>query len=204
MADLEFPVAMSLATSLTTIGHPPHSEAIRFTAMDLIKECRGGFFDGRPWSPEQQAEEIVEEIRTTWTKWPEGGTGQLLNLIRTRFPKPAPPKAIATPSGIDPETRSLLERGHLKPPCKHCAPGEPFCPYNGEKQHARQLDSDDLIRAQQATRLEKYRDQLRARRPISKLEPMPSVSMEELRRQLDELAADARARKEKHFPEQGA
>jgi hypothetical protein len=88
MADISVQDALVLAESLTTIGHPKYPPgALMATAMDIQGWCKGGIFDGRPWTPLEQAAAIVEEARTTWEGgWPDkGGTMRLFCLFRAKF-----------------------------------------------------------------------------------------------------------------------
>ena len=130
MANLDFGVAQSLAGSLTTIGHPWAETAVRATAMDLIKWCSGAIINGRPCTPEQQAQALIDHVRENWEEWPDkGGTKRLYELFQVLFP----PKAAATPA---PDTAQLAERGLLAAPCVHCEPEASFCEYGGARGHA--------------------------------------------------------------------
>lgn len=110
MPDLAFEVAKNLAGSLTTIGHPFSQAAINATAMDLVKWCKGIIIGGRAIGPEEQAEQLVDEARFTWTEWPEkGGTRQLLALFRTLFPAPS--------AGTQPGQSYAIPREHACGTC---------------------------------------------------------------------------------------
>lgn len=87
MADITVQDALVLAESLTTVGHPRAAGSVMATAMDIQGWCKGGIFDGRPWTPLEQATAIVQEARTTWEGgWPEkGGTMRLLCAFRAKF-----------------------------------------------------------------------------------------------------------------------
>lgn len=70
MADkLKFELALKLARSLTTVGHPRFEEALFATAEDLVHWCQGAFVDGHIWSPEDQAQWLVTEVRENWREW---------------------------------------------------------------------------------------------------------------------------------------
>ena len=79
MPDLTFTMAQSLATALTTIGHPYAQAAVNATALDLMTWCKGVFWEGRiVMNPEAQAQALVNHVRLNWDGWPEqGGTKQL-------------------------------------------------------------------------------------------------------------------------------
>lgn len=131
MAELPFAVAVNLAGSLVTIGHPFGPVAIEATALDLVKYCRGAILDGRTYSPEQQAQALVDEIRTTWDEWPEGGTKRLAELFKSKYaPNPKDPEL--------PSYEELLSRRMLAPPCQLCEPGVSFCEYGGFRGHVKE------------------------------------------------------------------
>lgn len=135
MATLTFEVALQMAGSLTTIGHPYAKPALDATAMDLMKWCKGGIFDGRVWTAEQMAEAMVEEARTTWGDWTEaGGTTALRALFKAKFSKP-PASWEQKFNGEERGIASLIERGLLTPPCEHCGPADPYCEFGGAKRH---------------------------------------------------------------------
>src|SRR4051812_10645930 len=68
--DLSWEVALNLACSLLTIGHPRQPEAIQATALDLQAWCKGTTLNGRTITPDDQALGLVMEIRSTWEGWP--------------------------------------------------------------------------------------------------------------------------------------
>ena len=112
MPDLTFSVAQNLAASLVTIGHPYQQAAVNATAMDLVKWCKGRITDGGVQSPEQQAEALIDEVRTTWTEWPQGGTRALLELFQGKY---APRKTVKPVTEEDMRARGLID-----PPCEVC------------------------------------------------------------------------------------
>lgn len=67
----------------------PHAEvAITATKDDLLHWCRGGRFEGRDFTPLQQAEWLAEEVRTEWENW--RGSAGLHAVFLSRFtPEPA-------------------------------------------------------------------------------------------------------------------
>lgn len=89
MADeLTMELAIKLAESLTTIGHPRMAGAILATAQDLLEWCTGAILKGAAWSPARQAQWLVDTARRDWAEegWPErGGTGRLRDLFRKKF-----------------------------------------------------------------------------------------------------------------------
>lgn len=91
--ELKFEVALQLARSLTTIdGFPRFEDAIMATAFDLQDWCRGCFLAGGFWSPERQAQWVVQEARLTWLKW--ASTADFRGLFQAKFqPKPEPANA---------------------------------------------------------------------------------------------------------------
>ena len=118
MAELTLGVARNIAGALVTIGHPYHQAAIDATALDLMKWCKGAFVDGRPVSPERQAESLVAEARSTWDGWPEkGGTKALLELFRTMYP----PNHSEVSAEWSPLTfEQTVAKGLILPPCPVC------------------------------------------------------------------------------------
>lgn len=132
MADLKWEVAQGLAASLMSIGHPYNQAVIDATALDLCHWCKGAIIGGCAWTPEKQAEELVQEARTTWDGWPDkGGTKQLLELFRSKYaPKP---KQVTEEERI----AALIARGLLSEPCVFCRDeGQKYCQYGGAKRHA--------------------------------------------------------------------
>ena len=130
MADLEFGVALSLAKALTRAGHPWDEDAVRWTALDLMKWCTGYMDGAKAISPEEQAQALIDYVCKEWKDWPKGAPSQLREQFDRMFPSKA---AMAPPA----EVAELAARGHLAAPCEHCAPGDTFCEYGGRKGHAK-------------------------------------------------------------------
>jgi hypothetical protein len=134
VADLDMKDAEVLADSLCTINHPMLQAARLSTAMDLHDWCHGGIFEGRPWTPLEQANALVQEARLTFGDWAKaGGTTALLAIYRAKFPEPLKP---ALPPLT---TAELIATGRVAAPCEYCDPGEPWCQFGGAKGHARYL-----------------------------------------------------------------
>lgn len=86
-ADLDWELAQTLAGALLTIGHPYSDAAVKATALDLLKWCKGSTLDGREWTPARQAQWLVDEARNWDEGWPDkGGTRKLRNLFLSKFP----------------------------------------------------------------------------------------------------------------------
>jgi hypothetical protein len=86
VADLDMKYAMMCAGQLTTIGHPLMEIALKATAADLVSWCKGGIFGGRPWTPADQASDLVQEARLTFGNWEKaGGTTALRRLFYSKF-----------------------------------------------------------------------------------------------------------------------
>ena len=147
MAELAFDAARRIATALVTIGHPYEPAAITATAHDLVKWCRGAIIANRVWSPEDQADALVDEARTGWDEgWPrQGGTPKILNLFLTMFP----PKH----QELDPDWKPLsyeetVAKGLIRPPCEMCddhlyigeVPNLRYCVACPAGRHAQQWD----------------------------------------------------------------
>ena len=115
MADLDWGVALNLAGSLVTIGHPYQKAAIEATAQDLTKWCRGAIIEGRVWNPEAQAQAIVDEARM-WDSWPDGGTKQLRALFLAKFGPKGETQQGWKPLSFD----EAVARGLILPPCGTC------------------------------------------------------------------------------------
>ena len=62
MADLDMQTAQMLVDQLITVGHPMLAGARVATALDLVAWCKGGIYDGRPWTPAEQAAATVAII----------------------------------------------------------------------------------------------------------------------------------------------
>jgi hypothetical protein len=95
MADkLSWQDAQRLAGTLITIGHPIQPAALDATALDLTRLCKGGSREGREYSPLDQALELVQTIRTTWTAgWAKnGGTAGMFRQFRELFAPEARPE----------------------------------------------------------------------------------------------------------------
>ncbi len=116
MAELDMKDAMVLAESLITIGHPRQAGSVMATAMDLHDWCKGTIFEGRPWTPLEQATALVQEVRLTWEDgWPEkGGTRKLYALFRAKY---APTQW--KPLSYD----QTVAKGLIRPPCAACDDG---------------------------------------------------------------------------------
>jgi hypothetical protein len=142
MAELDMKDAELLADQLCTIGHSPVHGARIGTAQDLCEWCKGGIFGGRPWTPLEQATELVREARNTFGDWNKaGGTTALLALFRQKFGKAEPPHTQTIEERAAENARhmaSLVSRGLLAARCVHCEPGAPYCEYGGERAHARE------------------------------------------------------------------
>lgn len=128
MGKLDLDAAKHIAAALITIGHPFNPAAIEATAIDLIKWCRGVCIDGRHMDPDEQAEALVDEVRTTWDKWPDGGTKLLLEHFRSKFCSQESALKVLT-------YEETLAKGLIVPPCEVCddrlyigrAPDLQFC-----------------------------------------------------------------------------
>lgn len=82
--ELTFEVAKGLATSLSTIkGFPRHDAAITAVALDLIDWCKGKLVGKKTYSPEQQAQIIVQEARLNWLEWTS--MADLRAVFRAKF-----------------------------------------------------------------------------------------------------------------------
>jgi hypothetical protein len=129
MADLDIGKAKLLAGMLVTAGHPFAGSAILATASDLVRWCKGAVIDGRIVTPEQQAQALIDEVRTEWDGWPEnGGTRQLLQLFRSKYSK----VTLESP-GLS--LSEAVSRGLLAPPCPLCDKKALHCEYGGQRGH---------------------------------------------------------------------
>jgi len=124
MAELPWDEAKRIAAALQTIGHPYADSALKATASDLVKWCKGSFErdpNGHPriWTPEDQAEWLVAEARVTWEGgWPEkGGTAKLYALFREKF---AIEKSLEKAELPHLSYEELIARGLINPPCQVC------------------------------------------------------------------------------------
>jgi hypothetical protein len=116
MPELNIDDATALAGSLANIGHPRMQAAINATAFCLVKWCKGAIIDGLVYSPERQAQELVQRACETWTEgWPvRGGTAKLLALFRELYEARKP--VVENPATQE----QLIARGVLSPPCEVC------------------------------------------------------------------------------------
>jgi len=108
--ELDPDLAVSLARRLKTIpGDSAYfsEDAILAIAADLRRWCKGAWFEGKPWSPQRQADWLVTEARETWQKWE--GTAAFKRLFLEKF-DPRPPN------------RPPVFEGYQKPPilCATC------------------------------------------------------------------------------------
>jgi hypothetical protein len=90
--ELNSDTAKFYAEALLTIGHPFHTNAVRATAEDLKRWCKGCEMPDHTYlSAEGQAAKLVQTARETWVDgWPkDGGTAKLYALFRQIF-TPAP------------------------------------------------------------------------------------------------------------------
>jgi len=137
VAELTVERAKVFAGMLVTAGHPYAESAILATALDLMKWCHGAVVGGRVWTPEQQAQAIVDEVRTEWDGWPEkGGTRQLLQLFRAKY---ARVELETVPISLS----DALARKLLAPPCAFCEPGSSHCEFGGPRGHEMEKASID-------------------------------------------------------------
>ena len=89
--ELRWEVALEMAGALSTIDEFPRNHgAMRATAEDLVRWCKGAFLEGLAWSAEAQASWLVETARETFTKWP--GTAALKQLFHDKFSKRVLPR----------------------------------------------------------------------------------------------------------------
>lgn len=178
MPDLDFGVAMSLAGSLTNVGHSWKEEAIRYTAMKLIEWCKGEVINGRVWKPDQQAQALIDHVHEQWDEWPQGATKRL----REAFDRLFPHKQQAAPP---PDIAAMVARGLLPKPCVHCNPEEVFCEHNGEKGHAAFLEDQKYWADRNAQQPEKPR-------PFA---PVIQLTAEEFQRRAAAFYRDEQQRK---------
>ncbi len=86
---LSYEAALAYARRLKLIpGFPYDEEAVKASAEDLQRWCRGARLGLTTYSPEQQAYWLVNEAREQWTEWL--GTAALLALFRAKFVPPVP------------------------------------------------------------------------------------------------------------------
>lgn len=185
-------VAQNLAAALCTIGHPYHPAIINATALDLMKWCKGAIIENCVWTAEQQAEWLVEEVRTTWDSWPEGATKKLLDIFRGKFKakeQDRPPL----------NYEEMIERGLIRRPCERCdgggyvgqAPNIEFCSC-GSGRHQQHWEGERGLARINAAVFEPGKATRAGLRPVADFEPLTPETMiqaleDERRRKQEQL-----------------
>jgi hypothetical protein len=195
MADeLNFDIAMEMAQALSTIPEfPRFAGAIRATAEDLVRWCKGAIIDRRHWSAEAQAADLVCDAREKWTSWQ--GTAALYSLFREKFVKPQehrPPVVLSY--------EETLARGLIRPPCTRCddsgyvgkVPGVQFCNCRQGRHQAKWEGERGLLRINTPPVERKVSGSLRPFTPITEADMQRALDDELLRKaeQLQRLRLD--------------